>query len=101
MPILNIITIHAVALIRLKMLIHTTPRTTVEIIDSFSPQLIGLIRQGVRCKDCKYNAHRDCSKKIGDNCQGDMLYIFTNSGMSSMQLAHDYLSLSPNILHTF
>ncbi|KAL5258731.1 hypothetical protein ACHWQZ_G009257 [Mnemiopsis leidyi] len=52
--------------------------------------LIGLIRQGVRCKDCKYNAHRDCSKKIGDNCQGDMLYIFTNSETNASTIVNDF-----------
>ncbi|KAL5258737.1 hypothetical protein ACHWQZ_G009257 [Mnemiopsis leidyi] len=56
--------------------------------------LIGLIRQGVRCKDCKYNAHRDCSKKIGDNCQGDMLYIFTNSETNASTIVNDFRNRS-------
>ncbi|XP_063679275.1 serine/threonine-protein kinase D1-like isoform X13 [Bolinopsis microptera] len=55
-----------------------------------SKLLMGLIRQGVRCKDCKYNAHRDCSKKIGDNCQGDMLYIFTNSETNASTIVNDF-----------
>ncbi|XP_076031444.1 serine/threonine-protein kinase D3 isoform X2 [Oratosquilla oratoria] len=33
--------------------------------------LKGLFRQGVQCKDCKYNAHKKCSEKVPKACTGE------------------------------
>jgi len=52
--------------------------------------LIGLIRQGLRCKDCKYNAHRQCKDKIGENCRGDLVYIPTNSESNASTIVNDF-----------
>ncbi|CAL4068281.1 unnamed protein product, partial [Meganyctiphanes norvegica] len=33
--------------------------------------LKGLFRQGVQCKDCKYNAHKRCSERVAKDCTGE------------------------------
>ena len=35
--------------------------------------LVGLFRQGLQCKDCKFNAHRTCVGKVEDNCSSEIL----------------------------
>ncbi|KAL9967693.1 hypothetical protein ACROYT_G025979 [Oculina patagonica] len=37
--------------------------------------LWGLIMQGVKCQDCGFNAHKQCSAVIADNCQPDKKYV--------------------------
>lgn len=37
--------------------------------------LWGLIMQGVKCQDCGFNAHKQCSSVIPPNCQPDKKYI--------------------------
>ncbi|KAJ7375425.1 N-chimaerin [Desmophyllum pertusum] len=37
--------------------------------------LWGLIMQGVKCQDCGFNAHKQCSAVIPDNCQPDKKYV--------------------------
>ncbi|KAK6108825.1 Phorbol esters/diacylglycerol binding domain (C1 domain) family protein [Brugia pahangi] len=32
--------------------------------------LKGLIRQGLQCRDCKYNCHRKCIEMVENNCHG-------------------------------
>ncbi|EJD76622.1 CAMK/PKD protein kinase [Loa loa] len=32
--------------------------------------LKGLIRQGLQCRDCKYNCHKKCIEMVGNNCHG-------------------------------
>ncbi|BFZ11781.1 hypothetical protein BsWGS_14820 [Bradybaena similaris] len=34
--------------------------------------LLGLIRQGVQCKDCKFNCHRKCAQIVPNNCTGEL-----------------------------
>lgn len=44
--------------------------------------LVGLFRQGLQCKDCKFNAHRGCLKLVDDTCSPEML-----EGISSRESA--------------
>ncbi|KAK3796156.1 hypothetical protein RRG08_018156 [Elysia crispata] len=36
--------------------------------------LKGLIRQGVQCKDCKFNCHKKCSALVPNDCAGELPY---------------------------
>ncbi|VDL84461.1 unnamed protein product [Nippostrongylus brasiliensis] len=33
--------------------------------------LKGLIRQGIQCRDCKYNCHKKCSEFVAKDCPGN------------------------------
>ncbi|XP_043931929.1 serine/threonine-protein kinase D3-like [Protopterus annectens] len=37
--------------------------------------LRGLFRQGMQCKDCKFNSHRRCVPLVPDDCQGDKISV--------------------------
>lgn len=42
--------------------------------------LKGLFRQGVQCKDCKFNCHRKgCAEKAPKNCRGEVAMVETGS----------------------
>ena len=34
--------------------------------------LMGVIKQGVKCKDCGYNAHKKCAEKVPWDCTGEV-----------------------------
>ena len=34
--------------------------------------LMGVIKQGVQCKDCRYNAHKKCAEKVPRDCTGEV-----------------------------
>ena len=34
--------------------------------------LVGVIKQGVQCKDCGYNAHKKCAERVPNNCTGEV-----------------------------
>jgi len=34
--------------------------------------LVGVFKQGVQCKDCKYNAHKKCSERVPRDCTGEI-----------------------------
>jgi len=34
--------------------------------------LVGVFKQGVQCKDCRYNAHKKCSEKVPRDCTGEI-----------------------------
>ncbi|BFZ07231.1 hypothetical protein BsWGS_10272 [Bradybaena similaris] len=36
--------------------------------------LRGIIRQGMQCKDCKFNCHRKCSPLVPNDCAGELPY---------------------------
>ncbi|XP_035824058.1 serine/threonine-protein kinase D3 [Aplysia californica] len=36
--------------------------------------LKGIIRQGVQCKDCKFNCHRKCAPLVPNDCAGELPY---------------------------
>ncbi|KAK2181714.1 hypothetical protein NP493_385g03033 [Ridgeia piscesae] len=37
--------------------------------------LRGLFRQGLQCKDCKFNCHKKCAPQVPKNCQGEMKWV--------------------------
>ncbi|CAD5121901.1 DgyrCDS10361 [Dimorphilus gyrociliatus] len=42
--------------------------------------LKGLFRQGVQCKDCKFNCHKKCSEKVARNCLGEDNWVPGDDG---------------------
>uniref|UniRef100_A0A8C4RHU2 protein kinase C n=1 Tax=Erpetoichthys calabaricus TaxID=27687 RepID=A0A8C4RHU2_ERPCA len=49
--------------------IHTYKRPTV---CQFCHRLLkGLFRQGLQCRDCKFNCHRRCQQRVPNNCVGE------------------------------
>ncbi|XP_056612806.1 serine/threonine-protein kinase D2 [Triplophysa dalaica] len=55
--------------------------------------LRGLFRQGLQCKDCKFNCHKRCAYKVPNDCLGetlgDMLSPSTDAEVS-MDYSNDY-----------
>ena len=41
--------------------------------------LMGVIKQGVQCKDCRYNAHKKCAEKVPRDCTGEVSECTMNS----------------------
>jgi len=37
--------------------------------------LVGVFKQGVQCKDCRYNAHKKCSEKVPRDCTGEIALL--------------------------
>ncbi|KAM8920979.1 serine/threonine-protein kinase D1 isoform 1-T1 [Pelodytes ibericus] len=50
--------------------IHSYTRPTV--CQYCKKLLKGLFRQGLQCKDCKFNCHKRCSPKVPHNCLGEV-----------------------------
>ncbi|XP_034095348.1 serine/threonine-protein kinase D1 isoform X2 [Gymnodraco acuticeps] len=51
-------------------LIHSYTRPT--ICQHCKKLLKGLFRQGLQCKDCKFNCHKRCAPKVPNNCLGEV-----------------------------
>ncbi|XP_008313048.2 serine/threonine-protein kinase D1 [Cynoglossus semilaevis] len=51
-------------------LIHSYTRPTV--CQHCKKLLKGLFRQGLQCKDCKFNCHKRCAVKVPNNCLGEV-----------------------------
>ncbi|XP_061676318.1 serine/threonine-protein kinase D1 isoform X6 [Syngnathoides biaculeatus] len=51
-------------------LIHSYTRPTV--CQHCKKLLKGLFRQGLQCKDCRFNCHKRCVPKIANNCSGEV-----------------------------
>ncbi|XP_054598013.2 serine/threonine-protein kinase D1 [Nothobranchius furzeri] len=51
-------------------LIHSYTRPT--ICQHCKKLLKGLFRQGLQCKDCKFNCHKRCALKVPNNCLGEV-----------------------------
>uniref|UniRef100_A0A8C7YBX9 protein kinase C n=1 Tax=Oryzias sinensis TaxID=183150 RepID=A0A8C7YBX9_9TELE len=51
-------------------LIHSYTRPT--ICQLCKKLLKGLFRQGLQCKDCKFNCHKRCALKVPNNCLGEV-----------------------------
>nr|XP_060642245.1 serine/threonine-protein kinase D2 [Anolis sagrei ordinatus] len=53
-------------------LIHSYTRPTV---CQFCKKLLkGLFRQGLQCKDCKFNCHKRCATRVPNDCLGETLF---------------------------
>ncbi|XP_064164150.1 serine/threonine-protein kinase D1 isoform X2 [Anguilla rostrata] len=50
--------------------IHSYTRPTV--CQYCKKLLKGLFRQGLQCKDCKFNCHKRCAPKVPNNCLGEV-----------------------------
>uniref|UniRef100_A0A8C2HMQ3 Serine/threonine-protein kinase n=1 Tax=Cyprinus carpio TaxID=7962 RepID=A0A8C2HMQ3_CYPCA len=50
--------------------------------------LRGLFRQGLQCKDCKFNCHKRCAYKVPNDCLGETLDILSPS--TDMEVPMDY-----------
>ena len=50
-------------------LIHSYTRPT--ICQYCKKLLKGLFKQGLQCKDCKYNVHKKCLEKTPKDCTGE------------------------------
>ncbi|XP_066550635.1 serine/threonine-protein kinase D1 [Amia ocellicauda] len=50
--------------------IHSYTRPTV--CQYCKKLLKGLFRQGLQCKDCKFNCHKRCSPRVPNNCLGEV-----------------------------
>ncbi|XP_030629764.1 serine/threonine-protein kinase D3 [Chanos chanos] len=52
--------------------IHTYTRPT---ICQYCKRLLkGLFRQGMQCKDCKFNCHKRCASKVPKDCLGEVTF---------------------------
>ncbi|XP_061099188.1 serine/threonine-protein kinase D3 isoform X2 [Conger conger] len=52
--------------------VHTYTRPT---ICQFCKRLLkGLFRQGMQCKDCKFNCHKRCASKVPRDCLGEVVF---------------------------
>uniref|UniRef100_A0A9J7X5G2 Serine/threonine-protein kinase n=1 Tax=Cyprinus carpio carpio TaxID=630221 RepID=A0A9J7X5G2_CYPCA len=49
--------------------------------------LRGLFRQGLQCKDCKFNCHKRCAYKVPNDCLGETL---GNDPSTDMEVPMDY-----------
>uniref|UniRef100_A0A3Q3LVL8 Serine/threonine-protein kinase n=1 Tax=Mastacembelus armatus TaxID=205130 RepID=A0A3Q3LVL8_9TELE len=64
--------------------IHTYTRPT---ICQYCKRLLkGLFRQGMQCKDCKFNCHKRCASKVPRDCLGEVDF---NGGKFYMQVHSD------------
>uniref|UniRef100_A0A8D2LJG7 Serine/threonine-protein kinase n=1 Tax=Varanus komodoensis TaxID=61221 RepID=A0A8D2LJG7_VARKO len=53
-------------------LIHSYTRPTV--CQYCKKLLKGLFRQGLQCKDCKFNCHKRCARRVPNDCLGETLF---------------------------
>jgi protein kinase D len=44
--------------------------------------LVGVFKQGLQCKDCRYNAHKKCSEKVPRDCTGEVPDGSVDGGLS-------------------
>ncbi|XP_029780185.1 serine/threonine-protein kinase D2 [Suricata suricatta] len=65
-------------------LIHSYTRPTV--CQACKKLLKGLFRQGLQCKDCKFNCHKRCATRVPNDCLGEALI----NGDVPMEEATDY-----------
>ncbi|EHH30182.1 hypothetical protein EGK_10798, partial [Macaca mulatta] len=65
-------------------LIHSYTRPTV--CQACKKLLKGLFRQGLQCKDCKFNCHKRCATRVPNDCLGEALI---NGGPSNASVPTD------------
>ncbi|GIY57510.1 hypothetical protein CEXT_208101 [Caerostris extrusa] len=61
--------------------VHSYTRPTV--CQHCKKLLKGLIRQGLQCKDCKFNVHKKCMEKVPMDCAGKLLKNGVNSNITT------------------
>uniref|UniRef100_A0AAR2K4J4 Serine/threonine-protein kinase n=1 Tax=Pygocentrus nattereri TaxID=42514 RepID=A0AAR2K4J4_PYGNA len=66
--------------------IHSYTRPTV--CQHCKKLLKGLFRQGLQCKDCKFNCHKRCAPKVPNNCLGE---VSRNGGKSKFSVSTCFL----------
>ncbi|XP_055879880.1 serine/threonine-protein kinase D1-like isoform X5 [Biomphalaria glabrata] len=59
--------------------------------------LKGIIRQGVQCKDCKFNSHRKCSPLVPNDCAGELTYDGNDVLLESLEHAEQESEEQPDI----
>uniref|UniRef100_A0A8B9KCE3 Serine/threonine-protein kinase n=1 Tax=Astyanax mexicanus TaxID=7994 RepID=A0A8B9KCE3_ASTMX len=68
--------------------VHTYTRPT---ICQYCKRLLkGLFRQGMQCKDCKFNCHKRCASKVPRDCLGEVVF---NGGEQHPHLSESKQSL--------
>ncbi|PAV67898.1 hypothetical protein WR25_24145 [Diploscapter pachys] len=72
--------------------VHSYKRPTV--CQHCKKLLKGLIRQGIQCRDCKYNCHKKCSEFVPKDCPGN-----TTSNQYFLGTTDDGQSCSSNSLN--
>uniref|UniRef100_A0A8B9K9C6 Serine/threonine-protein kinase n=1 Tax=Astyanax mexicanus TaxID=7994 RepID=A0A8B9K9C6_ASTMX len=61
--------------------VHTYTRPT---ICQYCKRLLkGLFRQGMQCKDCKFNCHKRCASKVPRDCLGEVVFNGASPGPDS------------------
>ncbi|XP_066127830.1 serine/threonine-protein kinase D2 isoform X2 [Saccopteryx bilineata] len=73
-------------------LIHSYTRPTV--CQACKKLLKGLFRQGLQCKDCKFNCHKRCATRVPNDCLGEALI----NGDVPMEEATDFSEADKNAL---
>ncbi|XP_032083215.1 serine/threonine-protein kinase D2 [Thamnophis elegans] len=74
-------------------LIHSYTRPTV---CQFCKKLLkGLFRQGLQCKDCKFNCHKRCATRVPNDCLGEASF---NGGDMPMEESSDLSEADKNSL---
>ncbi|XP_042296872.1 serine/threonine-protein kinase D2 [Sceloporus undulatus] len=74
-------------------LIHSYTRPTV--CQYCKKLLKGLFRQGLQCKDCKFNCHKRCATRVPNDCLGETLF---NGGDVMMEEPSDLSEAEKNSL---
>ncbi|XP_054855276.1 serine/threonine-protein kinase D2 [Eublepharis macularius] len=74
-------------------LIHSYTRPTV--CQYCKKLLKGLFRQGLQCKDCKFNCHKRCATRVPNDCLGETLF---NGSDVSMEDVSDLSEAEKNSL---
>lgn len=73
-------------------LIHSYTRPTV--CQACKKLLKGLFRQGLQCKDCKFNCHKRCATRVPNDCLGEALL----NGDVPMEEATDFAEADKSTL---
>ncbi|XP_004381660.1 serine/threonine-protein kinase D2 [Trichechus manatus latirostris] len=73
-------------------LIHSYTRPTV--CQACKKLLKGLFRQGLQCKDCKFNCHKRCATRVPNDCLGEALI----NGDVPMEEATDFSEADKSVL---
>ncbi|KAK2878699.1 hypothetical protein Q8A67_019490 [Cirrhinus molitorella] len=75
--------------------IHSYTRPTV--CQHCKKLLKGLFRQGLQCKDCKFNCHKRCAPKVPNNCLGE---VSRNGGNPSTSNNIPLMRVVQSVKHT-